>query len=459
MAWLSTAQAARAEPVTYDVGSLIVPMDLALNGQDAGMFRAYGLVYELLRHEVPVDWIIDEQKAPNGNDFTLADEAGIGLANLETTAALPLPRSFRGGPFVIAAANAAAARPIIAAWQATLGDETMVHEVTAGSFTAPRFRILRHAPSIAILHDGNESIAFSNLNAAGIRDRAGNPWTYESPGVLFEADVAGPTDTGVADGALFHGPGQARYGFLVAMHYNDTVVTGEVVREVRSWLAASPLTHAFMQCAAAEVFENDAAGRFLTTDGLQDDGFAAYNPTNHFPGDPHSQIDGLLEVDSGWVDSMGLKPGSTFRPGVKVLFNDHLAGPTELITLLLGNLDGDPTKGLVTYLAGHEFSVGLPVSTNALTNGVRLFLNALMASGAATEQAPVITNLVKTNCGFKFDVSGSIGSVYQLQSCEDLQSWTDWQDVINTTGTVPIEDKTTPEGGARFYRARLKPID
>jgi hypothetical protein len=458
MAWLAAAPVS-AEPATFGAGSLIVPMDLAPDGQDAGMLRAYGLVYELLRHEVPVHWMIDEEKAPNGDDFTLAAEAGIGLVNLESSIAIPLPRSFRGGPFIIAAENAAEARPIIAAWQAAAGDETMVHEVTAGCFTAPQFRVLRRAPSIAILHDGNEFIAFNNLNAAGIRDQTGAPWTYYSPGVLYETNVAGLTDSGEADGALFHGPGQARYGFLVAMHYNDTEVTAEVVREVRAWLATSPLTHAFMQCAAAEVFENDPSGRFLTTAGLADDGNPAFNPVNRFPGDSQSQIDGIFEVDGGWVDSIGLRTDSTFRPGVRILFNDHLAAPMERVAMLTGNLDGDPSKGLVTYLAGHEFSVGLPVSTSPLTNGVRLFLNALLSSPAAIEELPSIANVSKTDTSFQFDISGSIGSVYQLQTSGDLNSWTDWKDVVNVTGTIPIEDALLPEGGLRFYRARLKPIE
>lgn len=40
----------------FPAGSLIIPMDI--DYQDMGMFEAYGLVYELLRNDVPVDWVL-----------------------------------------------------------------------------------------------------------------------------------------------------------------------------------------------------------------------------------------------------------------------------------------------------------------------------------------------------------------------------------------------------------------
>lgn len=44
-------------------------------------------------------------------------------------------------------------------------------------------------------------------------------------------------------------------------------------------------------------------------------------------------------------------------------------------------LDGDNDNGRVTYLAGHDYSVALPITSNPQTNGVRLFLNSLFESG------------------------------------------------------------------------------
>jgi hypothetical protein len=66
-------------------------------------------------------------------------------------------------------------------------------------------RRLVAAPRIAIHGDGAETIAFGYLNAAGILDEVGNPWTLLSPGNITPAQVAGDMNkpAGVIDGALF----------------------------------------------------------------------------------------------------------------------------------------------------------------------------------------------------------------------------------------------------------------
>ena len=51
-----TLTPAAAGAADFAAGSLIVPMDV--DYQDMGMLRAYGLVYELLRQNVPVRWVI-----------------------------------------------------------------------------------------------------------------------------------------------------------------------------------------------------------------------------------------------------------------------------------------------------------------------------------------------------------------------------------------------------------------
>ncbi|HWU89911.1 MAG TPA: hypothetical protein VN253_21765 [Kofleriaceae bacterium] len=57
--WLGAAPAARADR-TFPAGSLIIPMDLSY--QSTGMFQAYGLIYQLLRQNVRVHWVIDPGK-------------------------------------------------------------------------------------------------------------------------------------------------------------------------------------------------------------------------------------------------------------------------------------------------------------------------------------------------------------------------------------------------------------
>src|SRR6185436_3827409 len=45
---------------TMEAGSLIIPMDLSY--QATGMFQSYGLLYQLLRQDVDVLWMIDPSK-------------------------------------------------------------------------------------------------------------------------------------------------------------------------------------------------------------------------------------------------------------------------------------------------------------------------------------------------------------------------------------------------------------
>ena len=53
-------------------GSLIIPMDTTY--QDMGMWKAYGLVYELLNQGILVSWAIEPNKTFNQSDFTAMTE-------------------------------------------------------------------------------------------------------------------------------------------------------------------------------------------------------------------------------------------------------------------------------------------------------------------------------------------------------------------------------------------------
>jgi hypothetical protein len=377
----------------FGAGSLIIPMDNA--SQDAGMLRAYGLVYALLRAGVPVHWAINPAKAADGIDATVA--AGNTLVNLETNANIALPVSYRGGPFIIAAADRAAALAVITPWLAA-DNVTVVRSLSAGTFSADIFKTMNAAPNIAVFQDGNELIAFNNFNAAGIPDSAGQVWGVGSVDLLTEAQIAGATAAGAADGALFQN-GAPRYCHLTSMHYNIAVqaTTNEVVRETRLWLA-SPATHAFMECEAAATFENNANGRFITTTGIIDDGVRAGTPINRFPTDPLNQYNGTLLTDTGSLDSIGLPGGGAFRANTRTLINENGVATTGRITWVSGFLDGNAARGKVTYLAGHDYVVtggnlpATPVSTNPMTNGTRLFLNSIFESPCTTAaQLPNLT--------------------------------------------------------------------
>jgi len=412
---------------TFGAGSLIIPMDTTY--QDTGMFRAYGLVYRLLQNNVPVQWVALTGKADQGIDFTITAPTVIRARTATGSGALvALPASYRGGPFVIAAADAAAAIPVINAWKASDpgATPTTVHEIISGSFAADVRRTLTAAPKIAVFLDGNEAIAYNDLNAAGIPDSTGIAWASnsvdagipDSTGIawasnsvdeLDETEIRGAVD-GTNDGALNRG-GVQNYCHVTSMHYagNATAaITNEVVREVRAWLNSSPNTHAFMECLAATTFEDNANGGFVTTGGggiVEDVNGNLPEPgqslVNRQPDNLLTQYHGALVGDTGSLDSIGLGNAATdFRPNTQILINQNNF-PTTLtnagrVLWLSGYLDGDTTKGRVTYLAGHQYSVTTPVSTNNRANGVRLVLNSIFESPCAQAGGQPAVTLTKS---------------------------------------------------------------
>ncbi len=348
---LAGSAAARAEERTFDQGSLIIPMDLTY--QDRGMFQAYGLLFQLLRQGVKVAWVIDPDKTwhhadcdtvgdlcawdceiegqgskcpyPTASpDFFVAAEvvwdgegtrpAGTAIAN----------HGYRGGPFVIAAADRDAALAIIDVWndqsawaanawaQRTIFNVVSVHEATA-SFVGFVVKDMLAAPTIAVFSDGNEDIATSYLRAAGIPQSSGaefpaakcgaagtcgpgtpNPDMLTVPSVAGDMGTCSNPSSDHENGALFTADGLPAYCQIMSMHWavtdRETVQCGgggcpatqaacapdvpityhghEVVAEVRSFLSYP--VHFFAECQAVNAYENtvpNPAWPFLDDDG------------------------------------------------------------------------------------------------------------------------------------------------------------------------------------------------
>jgi uncharacterized protein (TIGR03382 family) len=317
------------------VGSLIIPMDLSY--QTTGVFQAYGLIFQLLRQNVRIHWIIDPNKtwhtAPCN---TPGDECawdcaleGSGVKCPYPTASPDLfattkviwddtetvPRGsalgrhgYRGGPFVIDAADHDKALAIVDAWNdraqwaanpwamRTVFHVTTVHEATE-PFTGNAAKTMIVAPTIAVFADGNEPIATSYLRAAGIPQSNGREFPSNrcdanscgpgttNPDMLTEEAIMGDLGTCLApnhdhrNGALFDSAGNPKFCQIMSMHWDvndrETVrcdgggcpatqaqCTGqrftynghEVVAEVREFLTHA--THFFAECQAVNAYEN-----------------------------------------------------------------------------------------------------------------------------------------------------------------------------------------------------------
>ncbi|MEZ4399423.1 MAG: hypothetical protein R3B06_05370 [Kofleriaceae bacterium] len=271
---LGRAPTADAAPRAYPAGTLIVPMDLAY--QDRGLMQAYGLVFQLLRQGIPVDWAIAPDKtwhaAPcdTPGDLCPWDCAveGSGVKcpyptaspDFTATTAIvwggapgaPIGRhAYRGGPFVVDAAHRAEALAVIDAWNdptrwpaspwaaRTIAEIVTVHTATAG-FTADIARELRAAPTIAVFSDGNEDIATSYLRAAGIPQSNGaefpanrcgggtcgpgtaNPDMLTVPSIMGEMGTCDAPNRDHKNGALFTAAGVPAYCQIMSMHWNVT---------------------------------------------------------------------------------------------------------------------------------------------------------------------------------------------------------------------------------------------
>lgn len=374
---------AHARADGFAPGSLIIPMDTTY--QNSGMFRAYGLVYALLRQGVPVRWIIKPGKAFQAVDF-------VATAKDHQTNAVIASYGYRGGPWIIDAADKAAALPIIDAWQAA-NPATKVHEATA-SFTADVAKYLVVAPNIAMFADGNQDIARGYLVAAGIPDSTLDPtWPNNSPDMLDPLEVAGPTAQSHADGKLFDADGDPVYCQLMSMHWNvsSAVANPEVVAEVRQYLTHP--THFFAECQAVNAYENLVPyGHFLTPNGYVIKPQPNAVDFHHFDS-PFAQIDGNFATVGGSEPAYALPVGDSYKAGGITMITAAGAPEGTHDLWMTGFIDGvcPPnvevcgTLGKVSYLGGHKYETNLPISSNPKSQGTRLFLNSLFDSTCATQ--------------------------------------------------------------------------
>lgn len=349
---LPLSTSASAQNRNFEAGSLIIPTDMAY--QSEGIHQAYGLLYQLLSADIDVYWVIDENKtwhhAPcdtNGDECAWdCAEEGSGVKCDYPTASPDFyvgakvvwsdtgqaagsdisNHGYRGGPFVVDAADREAALAIVNQWNdgstATRSEFVVVtvHEANA-SFTGFVAKRMVAAPSIAVFADGNETIANNYLRTAGIPQSNGNEFpdnkcgvdtcgpNTDNPDMLTVPSIAGDMGTcenpnnDHSNGALFNASGGPAFCQIMSMHWgvndrelvecdggdcpatqaecNGETITyhgHEVVAEVRSFLAYQ--THFFAECQAVNAYENTVpnpawpylddegrTGHFLTTTG------------------------------------------------------------------------------------------------------------------------------------------------------------------------------------------------
>ncbi len=439
--WTSSPTATPNPDITFERGALIISMDTngSRTNQNYGMWRAYGMVFELLKNGIPVCWTIKSYKVYEETDFTPSRTRCI-----RTDAYYTNP-DYNGGPFVIAHSNSTAAAAIITDWNEGQSNIVHVHQFDPvnpdETFNAPTFRKLRAAPFFSIYANSDPrntwTAARNYLNAAGIRDSNGNNWPSSSPDVLDEDEIAGSSTANHHDGAMFlEAGGLPKYSMLIQMHWSaypigrygggsygdysiayyegraNAVATDnaiESVAELDTYLTYGN-AHIYAQCISIDAFENDIIsttpparadwiygehGRWLTTNGFVDTTVRPWSFVNELPDAPAGQATGQWTYLPGSSQAaFGLAEGSMFY-----------GGTSSVIVIDRARLDNDPnyaypylfmngyykgvtSAGKISCLIGHTSSYSLPYTSNTRAPMMRYFYNSLFESPAASEAVP-----------------------------------------------------------------------
>jgi uncharacterized repeat protein (TIGR01451 family) len=352
--------------VLIPANSLIIPMDTTY--QDLGMFKAYGLVYRLLSNGIPVMWAIRPGKPYDGTDFTAS------AVDFQTNTPV-VNHAYSGGPFIIDAAFAAAAAPIVTAWQGS--NTTTVHRVT-GPFTADVWAAPFRPPRIAV-EQTNASIVLAYLNAAGIPDSTGNPWTSASP------DILDPTQ--IANGALLENPSglckRNKYDIFISPHTSDSTWTNPgAIAALDKFVQTGGFVHSM--CHSISAIEN--VFFFLTTTGIPT--FGNKGVTGTFTVDiPDYGVTQAVSTNNPQPLPGGSEqtwehnqPGLTYRPGTRVMAHFLDNNGVQYDFMVSGVYKGGTGAGVVTYEGGHSYSVSLPYSNNVEAPYVRFVLDDVIMS-------------------------------------------------------------------------------
>lgn len=347
-----------------NVNSLIIPMDETY--QDNGMYKSYGLVYSLLKSNVPVKWAIQPGKAYNGTDFTAS------AVDIQSLAPI-VNFNYSGGPFIITDTNASAALPIITAWQ-TANPSVKVHRATA-SFNAPIASTMNRAPKIAI-EENNSSIMIGYLDSAGIPDSNGNAWPKTSPDIL--------TPTEVGQGAFFgYSKATCRklvYDIFLSPHTADTTWSNATnAAELDLYLKTGGTLHA--TCHSISAIEN-IVGPFLTTAGIPsfpNKGKTFFVDLPDFPSAQALTTTQAVQGLPGGSEQTWQHTAVTYNTETSLLAH-FVESAQQYDFMIAGAYKNGTGAGKIIYEGGHQYGTYLPYSKNADGPYLRFVLDSIFLS-------------------------------------------------------------------------------
>ena len=413
----------------------------ALPGRD-GLLKAYGLVYRLLEHNVPVYYILDTTKNQiDSPDLTVTSTTATPVAAVTHAGAVgsfgnttefmnAAHRSidYRGAPFIISAADVPAALNLLQTNSDFTGidprtgrtwfQDVYIHQAKVNILQAPvRAILLQTPPKIALLDIGGAAIGVLQgyLKDAGLMSATATA-SYPTVGDVFTQF------TQVSDFTTSNGLTTGGFSILWAPHWegNYTITTAQrdaVIQKITAFVDAG---HPFLaQCAAVATLEGatpvgtsygsepatsyghliiDASGSTagLKTNELNQPNFPVgtdgivVNPAASVKAwiDPLTQTgDFPLAINTqSWTFDFQPAAGHAYQPYISS-YVEAKVGHQQIETV--GHKDGDANKGLLIYLGGHSYgSQGSSCSGSCTTfaqyNFIgleRLVLNSLIFLG------------------------------------------------------------------------------
>lgn len=410
--------------------------------------KPYGLIYALIKAEVPVQWVINPNKTDavtgatvsevdqvngnNGVDFTF-DCDGNGTAYAS--------KKYRTGAFVIPAEFSFQAKPIIDSWKSNSANAGLVVDgpCVAKTPVLPVFATITSWPR-AILDTQNGKVAVDYFNNAGIPappttiDPANPPaYRYASPSELTPCDDiyvmphADPTWATHNQLLPFVKAGGAFYASCHAVSeienlkypadYATSALRNKVAMNFLSTGKADQTdalvhygSHVEQGTPPYNFYKPSSAADFTSGDGTS---VAVLRV-----GDPVAQFLGTTDAATQAGSEQIFIPisGSKWRPTTQIITYDptqkdataQSTGPAA--SVLYGPAFGDAANGWVMYEGGHSLNKGTAGDVAAQ----RAFFNFLLltaidrrAAGASTASRAPIVNVTSPAPGTAISASGS----------------------------------------------------
>ncbi len=440
--WMSAANAGVANPglnsadATFVAGSYIIDAGAQTGTAKqtvAQGLKPYGLIYALVKANIPVQWVIEHDKAPIsqtlGNaapDFSF-DCTGSGKKN------------YKSGAFVIAPEYAAQAASIVTTWR---GKGVVVDgPCTSATDALPVYATIKSWPRVA-LDAQNGSVAVKYFQNAEIPELDANglaTYRFVAPSALTPCDDiyvmphADPTYATHKNLINFVKAGGDFYASCHAVSIVENMTDGVTTsKKVMNFLSTNGLVNydSHVQGSPAyTIYETSTGSTFINANSYKsnyvaDSGGSFADDTTPVvmgstsatlnavaPGDPIAQFLGVTDAAQQQGSEQIFMPAadSRWRPTTQILVYDSTqdntaaSGAASLTggklsygpaaSVLYGPAFGNSSYGQVMYVGGHSSAKGTVDDVAAQ----RIFFNFLLtASVNSNGNAPTDTDRTPT---------------------------------------------------------------